>query len=103
MIRLPARALVIRRAALEGLSLATGDLAQMMAFDGPRGETTSLLVYGPYFDFESLDEVGNRLDQAGLQYWDDYVELKEDLPEWMALAVLSDDHSPPSSGSDSSA
>lgn len=92
MIRIPNRALVIRRAALESLSLASGDFAQMMAFDSPSDETTSLLVYGPYFDFESLAEVVSRLDQAGLQYWDDYIDLKEDVPEWISLAVLSSDH-----------
>lgn len=87
MIRLPERALVIRRKALAKLCLCHNDLNNLLEFDLPKGETDNLLVYGPYFDYESLEEVCRRLDQFGLQYWDDYFDLKEDIPDWMSLAL----------------
>lgn len=88
MIRLPERALVIRREALTRFGLSLDDRAALLAFDCPSGETVDLLIYGPYFDFESLEEVSRRLNKLGLQYWDDYLDLKEDIPAWMSLAVF---------------
>ena len=85
MVRLPERALVIRRKALEKFCRSHNDLNNLLEFDLLKGETDKLLVYGPYFDYESLGEVCRRLDQLGLQYWDDYFDLKEDIPDWISL------------------
>ncbi|WP_322892260.1 MULTISPECIES: hypothetical protein [unclassified Yoonia] len=91
MVRLPEKSLVIRREALTNLGLSHQETSALLAFDKPSGEAAHLLVYGPYFDFESLAEVSHRLDHLGLQYWDDYVDLKEDIPVWISLFVS--DHS----------
>ncbi|WP_299289107.1 hypothetical protein [uncultured Tateyamaria sp.] len=88
MTKIPERSLVIKKEALAGLNKPPTELAALLAFDLPALETDSVVVYGPYFDFESLDEVGSRLVACGLEFWDDYFEFKEDIPEWVSFTLL---------------
>ncbi|MEM8838735.1 MAG: hypothetical protein AAGE89_11625 [Pseudomonadota bacterium] len=87
MLRLPHLALVVRKEALFRLEKSASELATILTFDAPYAQSDTILVYGPYFDFESLDEVCRRLTQMGLEYWDDFIDLKDDIPDWLALGV----------------
>lgn len=88
MTKIPERSLIIKKEALVRLDKSSAELAELLAFDLPAFETDSAIVYGPYFDFESLEEVGNRLVTCGLEFWDDYFEFKEDIPEWVSFTLI---------------
>jgi len=88
MIEIPPRAIVLRKECLKKLEKSDKELAKLLAFSKPHGETDKICIYGPYFDFESLQEVSNRLCKCGLEYWDDFIELKEDMPDWMLLGIV---------------
>ena len=88
MIRIPERALVIRKDRFAIITENVENLGEAMAFDAPFAESEDLVVYGPYFDFVSLDEVGRRLGDLGLVYWEDFFEFKEDVPKWVVIAAM---------------
>ncbi|WP_317055849.1 hypothetical protein [Roseovarius rhodophyticola] len=87
MVVLPERALVLKQSSILKLNVHVNELAELLAFDSPYAETNEIVVYGPYFDFESLEEVCARLRNCGLEYWDDFMDIKEDTPEWITLYV----------------
>lgn len=80
--------MVIRKDRFAIITENVENLGEALAFDAPFAESEDLVVYGPYFDLESLDEVGRRLSGLGLAYWEDFFEFKEDIPEWVIIAAV---------------
>lgn len=87
MLELPERSIVLRKEALIKIKKESIEIANVLTFEQPVSETDELLIYGPYFDFESLEEICQRLNTLGLEYWDDYFDFKEDFPNWLVPGV----------------
>ncbi|MFD1331454.1 hypothetical protein ACFQ4O_05515 [Methylopila musalis] len=87
MLNVPERALIIKRKKFYELKSGIEGIEALMAFDSPFGESEEFVVYGPYFDLESLNAVADFLVKIGLEYWDDFFDLKEDRPGWCSLVV----------------
>jgi hypothetical protein len=77
----------IRREAFEraGLTRAAFDERYSLTADEFRVER-DLIVLGPLIG-ETITELFSELDEAGLEYFDDYFEMSGNWPEWLALYV----------------
>ena len=88
MVEIPERAILIRKPAIANLRKSADELAEILTFNAPFCTSEHVVIYGPYFDFESLEEVGKRLRDNGLEFWDDYIDFKEDFPTWLRLSII---------------
>jgi hypothetical protein len=77
--------LCIRRVAFEATSLtrAVVDTALELTAEEFRVEN-DLIIVGPLFG-EATTRLISLLEEAGLQYFDDYFELSGNWPDWLTL------------------
>lgn len=81
--------LIVRKAALDKKGISRSMLDTIMTDIHLIGESEDLLSYGPMFGMESLDEIIFRLQNIGLIYVDDFVELNFLVPNWVKLGIAS--------------
>ena len=81
--------LIIRRAAFEReeMTRQTFDEALGLTPDEFRVEG-SLIVIGPLVGEDTLTDVIERCEAAGLVYFEDFFELSGNWPDWLALFVM---------------
>lgn len=86
-----APSLLIRKSAFERVGLARSqfDDAFNLTEDEFRVEG-NLIAIGPLVGEDSLTAVLERLEDAGLVYFDDFFELSGNWPEWLKLFVMDD-------------
>lgn len=80
--------IAIRRAAFDGAGLVRAALDEIftLAADEFRVEGELLLV-GPLPNGDDVGTAIELLERAGLTYFDDFVELPANWPEWLELFV----------------
>lgn len=80
--------LIIRREAFEKASLSREAFDNWLNLtpDEFRVEKT-VIVIGPIFDHEALGEIVAALELKGLAYFDDFIEMSGNLPEWLGIWV----------------
>ena len=81
--------LLIRKAAFErvGLTRAQFDDALGLTPDEFRVEG-EVIAIGPLVGEDSLTDLIVQLEEAGLQYFEDFFELSGNWPEWLRLFVM---------------
>ena len=81
--------LLIRKAAFEraGLSRAQFDEALLLTADEFRMEG-SLIAVGPLVGEDTMSELIEQLEAAGLVYFDDFFELSGNWPDWVRLFAM---------------
>ena len=47
----------------------------------------SVIVIGPIYDHEALGEMVAALETKGLAYFDDFIEMSGNLPDWLGVWV----------------
>lgn len=89
-IRLPhdAPTLLIRREAFERAELtrAAVDAWLNLTPEEFRVEGTVIAV-GPVYDADALGQLVTALEEKGLSYFDDMIEMSGNLPEWLGVWV----------------
>lgn len=80
--------LIIRREAFEnaGLTREAFDRWLNLTPDEFRVEGR-VVVVGPVYDAEGLGEMVTALEEQGLAYFDDFIEMSGNLPEWLGVWV----------------
>jgi hypothetical protein len=81
--------LLIRKSAFErvGITRAQVDEALGLTPDEFRIEG-ALIAIGPLVGEDTLSELIERLETAGLVYYDDFFELSGNWPEWLRLFAM---------------
>ena len=81
--------LLIRKAAFEraGLTRAQFDEALLLTADEFRMEG-SLIAVGPLVGEDTMSELIEQLEVAGLVYFDDFFELSGNWPDWVRLFAM---------------
>jgi len=81
--------LLIRKSAFEraGLTRAQFDEALLLTADEFRMEG-SLIAIGPLVGEDTMSELIEQLEAAGLVYFDDFFELSGNWPDWLRLFVM---------------
>lgn len=46
-----------------------------------------LLVISPIFGREAIDSLASQLQAEGLEYFDDFIEIEQTLPDWCRLNI----------------
>jgi hypothetical protein len=79
--------LVIRRDALRERNVSLEMLLKTMNVDAPLDSNEWLISFGPSFGQEALDGLVKELSGLGLQYFDDFIEVVGNYPEWCRFKV----------------
>ena len=81
--------LLIRKSAFEraGLTRAQFDEALLLTADEFRMEG-SLIAIGPLVGEDTMSELIEQLEAAGLVYFDDFFELSGNWPDWVRLFAM---------------
>ena len=81
--------LCIRRDAYERANLARQALDERLGLTADEFRVEEQLVaLGPIYDDEALGAVIAELEAAGLAYFDDFVELSGNWPEWLHVLAM---------------
>lgn len=83
--------LLIRKSAFERVEMTRAQVDEALGLtpDEFRIEG-SLIAIGPLVGEDTLSELIDRLEQAGLVYYDDFFELSGNWPEWLRLFAMDD-------------
>ncbi len=83
--------LLIRKSAFERVEMTRAQVDEALGLtpDEFRIEG-SLIAIGPLVGEDTLSELIERLEQAGLVYYDDFFELSGNWPEWLRLFAMED-------------
>ena len=83
--------LLIRKSAFERVEMTRAQVDEAVGLtpDEFRIEG-SLIAIGPLVGEDTLSELIERLEQAGLVYYDDFFELSGNWPEWLRLFAMDD-------------
>jgi hypothetical protein len=81
--------LLIRKAAFERAELSRAQIDEALGLtpDEFRLEGT-LIAIGPLVGEDTLSDLIERLEQAGLVYYDDFFELSGNWPDWLRLFAM---------------
>ena len=81
--------LLIRKAAFERVEMTRAQVDEALGLtpDEFRMEG-SLIAIGPLVGEDTLSELIERLEDAGLVYYDDFFELSGNWPEWLRLFAM---------------
>lgn len=79
--------IVVRKSALDAQAISTVQLLATMETTQPLDENQNLISFGPHFGREACNEFIRRLEQLGLTYGDDFIDIEETLPSWCQLYV----------------
>lgn len=82
---------LIRKSAFERVEMTRAQVDEALGLtpDEFRIEG-SLIAIGPLVGEDTLSELIERLEQAGLVYYDDFFELSGNWPEWLRLFAMED-------------
>ncbi len=83
--------LVLRRAALLERGVELPRVLVALEVSRPLEEGSELISFGPFFGGEVQNEMGNRLGDLGLRYFDDFFELALDHPSWIRFRAEGDE------------
>jgi len=84
--------LFIKRSAYEKSGLTRGALDERLGLTPEEFRVEgSLIAIGPIYgeDGDSLGDLIDELERAGLVYFDDFFELTGNWPEWITLLAMS--------------
>jgi hypothetical protein len=79
--------LVIRKDALRERGVSLERLLAVMKTDAPLDSDDRLMSFGPSFGQEALDGLIKELTSLGLQYFDDFIEVVGNYPEWCRFKI----------------
>ncbi len=81
--------LLIRKSAFERVEMTRAQVDEALGLtpDEFRIEG-SLIAIGPLVGEDTLSELIERLEEAGLVYYDDFFELSGNWPEWLRLFAM---------------
>lgn len=81
--------LLIRKSAFERVEMTRAQVDEALGLtpDEFRIEG-SLIAIGPLVGEDTLSELIERLEDAGLVYYDDFFELSGNWPEWLRLFAM---------------
>lgn len=81
--------LLIRKSAFERVEMTRAQIDEALGLtpDEFRIEG-SLIAIGPLVGEDTLTELIERLEDAGLVYYDDFFELSGNWPEWLRLFAM---------------
>lgn len=87
-IRATHPAVCVRRTAFERSGLSRDDIDSLLGLvDDEFRLERDLIVIGPLFG-DSMGRLLAHLEQAGLEYFDDYFELSGNWPEWLRIYAM---------------
>ncbi len=89
-IRLPhdAPTLLIRREAFERAQLTRQSLDEWLNLTPDEFQVEGgVIVVGPVFDEEALGALVPALEERGLVYFDDFIEMSGNLPAWLGVWI----------------
>jgi hypothetical protein len=85
-----ASTLLIRKDAFERAGLARKQIDETLVLtDQEFRVERELVAIGPVYDVEGLAALVETLEQHGLIYFDDFLEMSGNWPEWLSVFVLS--------------
>ncbi len=81
--------LLIRKSAFERADMSRAQIDEALGLtpDEFRLEGT-LIAIGPLVGEDTLSDLIERLEQAGLVYYDDFFELSGNWPDWLRLFAM---------------
>ena len=79
--------IVVKKSAITREGIVHQDLLALMECASPFDENNMLISFGPHFGGEAANEFIRRLEQAGLQYVDDFMDFQILLPEWCETSI----------------
>ena len=81
--------LLIRKSAFERVEMTRAQVAEALGLtpDEFRIEG-ALIAIGPLVGEDTLSDLIERLENAGLVYYDDFFELSGNWPEWLRLFAM---------------
>ena len=79
--------IVVRKGALAKTGLHVNELVQIMDVDRPLDENETLISFGPHFGQEAANVFIVRLEEIGLIYGDDFIDIDDTLPDWCTLYI----------------
>lgn len=83
-----ASTIFIRRAAYEGSTLNRAAIDERLGLTPDEFRVEGgLVVIGPIYDADALQQFIAELEEVGLAYFDDYFELTGNWPDWLRLYV----------------
>jgi len=77
--------IVVRRSALKERGIDLSRVLSLLETQAPYDAGADLLSFGPHFGPEARDTFVRRLQEIGLEYFDDFVDLELDHPEWLGF------------------
>ncbi len=75
--------IAIRKSALPMRALSREAVLHSLETLELYSEDDQLMIFGPSFGPEACDELVRRLTKLGLQYFDDFFDLRLDHPPWL--------------------
>ncbi len=93
MTAIPASAefgIILRRAALAERGLELEQVYQCMGTPVPRGISDDMVTFGPSFGSDAQREFVHRLEELGLNYFEDFFDVNIDRPAWCGFMVTLD-------------
>jgi hypothetical protein len=79
--------LVVRKDALLERGVSLENLLVVMKAGAPLDSDDRLISFGPSFGQEALDGLIRELQDLGLQYFDDFIDVAGDYPAWCRFKV----------------
>ncbi|MGB0411722.1 MAG: hypothetical protein ACPGFA_09060 [Pikeienuella sp.] len=79
--------IVLRVKCLSERNVALSEVRAALQFENAYDQSDELISFGPSFGEEALEEFVKRLQDLGLEYWDDFFEFKGDYPDWIRFRV----------------
>ena len=83
----PEYGLVVRKDSLRERGVSFEMLLAVMKTDAPLDSDDRLISFGPSFGQEALDGLIEGLSGLGLHYFDDFIEVVGNYPEWCRFKV----------------
>jgi len=81
--------LLIRKSAFERVEMTRAQVDEALGLTPEEFRIEgSLIAIGPMVGEDTLSELIDRLEAAGLVYYDDFFELSGNWPEWLRLFAM---------------
>lgn len=86
---------LIRKASLAERNVSRESLLKVAGWNKIRHEDDDLItIPARWPGVEGLEDTVRDLQRLGLEYWDDFVEVKGDFPDWCGLSAHYQDELP---------
>jgi hypothetical protein len=83
--------IILRKTSLKIRQVSRTKVFEIMEVDKPHDEDDKLLSFGPHFGEEAARELINRLQKAGLVYFEDFFDFTEAAPQWCKLTASAEE------------